>query len=132
MYDSCLWEWDRMVQFSEVIEPNGLSPDLVYRFAGILNKPLALVGSGRGMVLGYLNGLLGREQIMGFDASRQLVSHTYDAGVNNIYWAPPQRPIGGDARFKTILVSTGLLDPLDPNEMAEMLTCVPPRKVNTC
>ncbi len=120
MYAQCLYDWDNLAEIWDLFEDKGFSPELLAPEVDRLGTPVAVVGCGRGAVLQHLQRKLGPDHAMGFDISGEMVKAATSRGCAHVYLADPDDPIPEAFRFASILVATGVLDPLEPEEIGAL------------
>jgi SAM-dependent methyltransferase len=124
MYAPCVYNWEGLAGVWNLFEDQGLNPALLSPEFERLAVPVAVVGCGRGAVLDALQQRLGRERAMGFDISEEMVKAARERGCAQVHQVDAAEPIPAGWRFGSILVATGVLDPLEPHETHALLRCL--------
>lgn len=122
MYADCLYDWERLAGVWDLYEDKGLNPALVQADLALLSAPLGLVGCGRGKVLHYLQQELGARQVAGYDTSAQMVAAARARGCEQVHQVTPGGALPQQEPARTLMVATGVLDPLEPEESASLLS----------
>jgi Methyltransferase domain len=120
MHAQCLYDWDRLAEVWDLFEDKGFSPELLAPVVDQLRTPVAVVGCGRGVVLEHFQRKFGPDGAMGFDISEAMVKAATSRGCVHVYLAQADDPIPEGFEFGSILVATGVLDPLESEEIGAL------------
>jgi SAM-dependent methyltransferase len=116
MLAQCAHDWQAVADVWGFFENQGMSPELLAAEDPPPRLPLAVLGCGRGGVLAYLQQRFGATGIHGLDASPRMVEAARERGCANVRLVSPDAGDLGLSALATIIVSTGVLDPLELNE----------------
>ncbi|MCW7539422.1 class I SAM-dependent methyltransferase [Aquabacterium sp. A7-Y] len=121
MYPQCTYRWSGLAGLWPLFERLGLSPAMAASQVSEMATPVALLGCRGGAVLETLQRELGSEQVFGFDTSPEMVLQARERGCAHVHVSDALEPLPDGQRFGTVVVSTGVLDPLEPAEARVLL-----------
>lgn len=121
MYNACLSKWDLLVEHWDLFEQKGLNAKIIEENITLLEPPIANIGCGRGSLVKKMNDFFSTDQVTGFDSSENMITICKQQSINNVILVNNQKPINNKKLYKTILVSTGVIDPLEPEELKLLL-----------
>ena len=122
MYADCLYDWEQLACVWDLYEDKGLNPSLVQAELADLAAPLGLVGCGRGKVLHCLQQALGAYQVAGYDTSAEMAAAARARGCEQVHCIAPGGRLPQREPARTLMVATGVLDPLEPMETTSLLS----------
>ena len=122
MYADCLYDWEQLACVWDLYEDQGLNPSLVQAELADLAAPLGLVGCGRGKVLHCLQQALGAYQVAGYDTSAEMAAAARARGCEQVHCIAPGGRLPQREPARTLMVATGVLDPLEPMETTSLLS----------
>lgn len=121
MYMQCTYRWNGLASLWGFFEGMGLSPAMAEALAPQLAGPAGLLGCARGAVLQALQARLGRDQALGFDTAPEMVLQARSRGCANVHLVSNEQPVPAGLRFRTLIIATGVLDPLETHEAGALL-----------
>lgn len=122
MRNECTHDWNAIASVWDQFENHGLSPTLLDDDpVRSLPVPLVVVGCGRGQVLQHLQKKLGHEQVYGLDTSEKMVAAAKQRGCANVHLVSGDDLNIGVDKFETIILATGVMDPMEHSEMASFI-----------
>lgn len=125
MRGECAHDWNAMASVWDQFENQGLSPDLLNKdLLNSVSLPLVVVGCGKGLVLKHVQDELGSDGVYGLDISEEMVSASEERGCANVYISSGDNIDIGVGKYKTIIVSTGVLDVLETWELEKYIVSV--------
>ncbi len=126
MYTDCLYDWEQLAGVWDLYEDKGLNLSLAQAEISDLVAPLGLVGCGRGKVLHWLQQALGTHQVAGYDTSTEMVVAARARGCEQVHCITPSGLLPQSEPARTLMVATGVLDPLEPGEATSLLSGLQP------
>jgi SAM-dependent methyltransferase len=121
MYSECLYDWDRLVPIWDLFEDKGLNTALIDADINLVQPGVGIIGCGRGKVTHYLQQALAPGFVVGYDTSPTMAAAAQARGCRHIYLVSPDGGLPGSEKLATLIMATGVLDPLERTEIVDVL-----------